>query len=1304
MKKNFFFLLTCTFFVLCKTTFAQSIVDVDHLRGTANIEIPIYSIDNGLVSVPVSLSYNSGIRPLDVEGTAGMGWQLNAGGQISREVNGIPDDVTVDRSGNIMTGWMSSSNTAANAIGTFNIQNNGGATCTNETTDIANINGTFPFNLDTEPDMFYVSAPGLSCQLVYNRVSGKFVPVSYDDLIINYTTDPTSGLIVSFTITNNRGNKYTFAACEAVTLTASNGGPPAYFTNQYKQYHYGIDFNDRWYLTSFTDPVGNGIVLTYTAGSSRNSSNPVSLYLPGATTSTLQYIIKQAVTRPLLSHLTTNNNLSKQDLAFNWTTSSSGQRCISQIQGMGRTFQFNYSPVSTTANQGYYRYFLRNFIDVGCATPVNYQFSYGGETLSSGTYTTSLPDSAATKQDYWGYATFNSNTSLQPKVWINPTTTTYQRYAIYNALTGAGGYSYSTTNGNDRSADLTNFNVGNLIGVTYVAGGTTTVVYEPNTYVDVPSGQVIAGGGIRVKQVVDYDGNDVSKNIVRDYTYNDPATGKTSGKPISLPAFAFTIPYSGTATGSSLWNSNTVVSDFDLSDEDHSILYEYSKVNQTGGGSTQYQFYTPATNWDNTAAPDCISCTTEWSPTLNYIGRNNCTSAYGPISNSNYSYPFIPNPNYDFERGLLRSVINYNDVNAKVSQTDYTYLRSFSPSVITAFRSEDNPNGSLLAKSYNKYNIYYNTSELTATLNKTVFDSQGLNQPQSSTTTYSYNSAQHKLLTRQSVNNSDNSTVITNMKYVKDYIASAGSNPDVNAIYYLQQKNINNPVETWQQVTRGGVTKTTGASLTLFKGFSIGSNVLYLPSQQLKFVQPDGVTNFAPYAISAQVSTKDSRYFPVTNYNSYDYTGFPQTVDNANKAVSTTILDHSTGRQTATFFNTAYSEIAFSDFDTDSASPQSCSFTINGSGSFTPAGSHTGNAYGLGTSQTITQTISARNPLALNYIFSIWINAGTTGGNLTISLTGAPAPFIKSFGPGGWNYYEWKLPVSGLPASLTINVTSSQPISVDDILFYPDVAQVSTAAYDAQTGYLVSETNTNGISSYYQKDIFGRLLFQYDQDKNIVKKMSYYTSDAVAQGIVAPIVSPLSGITVLVPANLTATPTPCVAGVTYTWNFGDGTATATAFNSNIQTHTYANIGNYTVTVTASHPTLGSSSSSQTIVISPPPLTPQVCQSGVTRWDNCTLTATNTVACGSNPNNNNTSYYTVTSVGGSGYGALSYLWQISYNNGISWAATTATGAQYSVSCNDTSRNYKVRCVVTSTSGQTGTSAVLSFFAPECIDPK
>jgi len=257
-----------------------------------------------------------------------MNWNLQAGGQISRTVRGLPDDCSKDNTGATRLGWMSTSNTAIGYASTFTIQNNGGVTCSYETNDINNINNNIPYNQDTEPDLFYVSAPGLSCELVYDRANSKFHPVVYQDLIISYTTVGGSGNnatnIASFTITNDKGINYVFAAPESVTETTS-GGPGNYFNTKYQQYQNGITYYDSWNLTGVYDPSGNGVTFTYTTASVRYSANPVILFIGGATTASTQYTILDAVTPQTLFTIgTTNVNSSATYFTFNWIPLGAG--------------------------------------------------------------------------------------------------------------------------------------------------------------------------------------------------------------------------------------------------------------------------------------------------------------------------------------------------------------------------------------------------------------------------------------------------------------------------------------------------------------------------------------------------------------------------------------------------------------------------------------------------------------------------------------------------------------------------------------------------------------------------------------------------------------------------------------------------------------------------------------------------------------------------------------------------------------------------------------------------------------------
>jgi len=862
---------------------------------------------------------------------------------------------------------------------------------------------------------------------------------------------------------------------------------------------------------------------------------------------------------------------------------------ISTINARGRVFYFYYSQARYyfATNGNYYdRDFLQNVTDqsVPDNTPFNYKFSYSGVTDP----TTTLPDSSSTQIDYWGYYIANSNTSLIPKVWINPSNNAYPRYSVYYPTNGGSSYTYSTTNGNSRIGSSAGNDIGCLTQITNALGGTTTIAYESNDFLDVPSNQVIKGGGIRVRQITDYDGINTANNIVRNYSYKASPTSLSSGKPISMPVYAFTASYTGTLTGQAYWDRVTVLSDNDLSTQDHTIMYEYASMSRAGAGNTLYQYNIPATYWDASAAPVCSGCTTEWYPAVNNVARNSCTTSSWAVKNDIYSYPFIPNPNYDFERGLIRKITNYDYENFEVSETNYTYQRSFTPSVITAFRADDN---FATVKSYNKYTIYFNTGELTAQVSQKVFGSPSLLSSQTTTTNYTYGGTNHKLLTKQSVTNSDNSVINTYYTYTKDYAAS-GSNPNVNAIYNLNLMNMNLPVETYQQVVRAGTTTTVGGSLTLYSPFTVGSVTMYKPSQQLKFVQAATPSAFTPFNVTGGVPNRDSKYFVTANFTNYSNMGFPQTIDDGNKNIITTIPDPIWNKPVATFSNANLGELGYSSFDSDIVSPGD--FSITGSGTNTYSGSgHVGSGASIGTSNTISKTIT-RSAIADNYIFSVWINAATgVSGNITITLNGTTAGTIAYTGTGKAQYYEKKLLVTGLPSTVPVNITTSQPIVVDDILLYPDVAEVTTASYGGTLGYKTSQTNTNGISAYYTSDAWGRLTYAYDKDHNIVQK-NIYVTPAQILNYNEPYFTHSTDLYgfcyVNQPITFELDLDPSVtSGVAIQWDFGDMSAAVTTALGAQPSHIYATTGTYTVTATISSPILGKKVVTDLVNVKPVPI-------------------------------------------------------------------------------------------------------------------
>ncbi len=65
---------------------------ISYTNGTPGISIPLYEIKTPKMSLPISLSYHAnGIKVHEQATTTGLGWTLNAGGAITRQINDLPD-------------------------------------------------------------------------------------------------------------------------------------------------------------------------------------------------------------------------------------------------------------------------------------------------------------------------------------------------------------------------------------------------------------------------------------------------------------------------------------------------------------------------------------------------------------------------------------------------------------------------------------------------------------------------------------------------------------------------------------------------------------------------------------------------------------------------------------------------------------------------------------------------------------------------------------------------------------------------------------------------------------------------------------------------------------------------------------------------------------------------------------------------------------------------------------------------------------------------------------------------------------
>lgn len=125
--------------------------------GTPQISIPLYTVQEGNYSLPVSMDYNArGIKVSEIASWVGLGWSLNAGGMISREVRTIPDEWS-DGFLNSEPPLIPDPQTSLNGIKDVDMQKHASG------------------HKDNEPDIFYYSFAGHTGRFIFDK-AGKSIP------------------------------------------------------------------------------------------------------------------------------------------------------------------------------------------------------------------------------------------------------------------------------------------------------------------------------------------------------------------------------------------------------------------------------------------------------------------------------------------------------------------------------------------------------------------------------------------------------------------------------------------------------------------------------------------------------------------------------------------------------------------------------------------------------------------------------------------------------------------------------------------------------------------------------------------------------------------------------------------------------------------------------------------------------------------------------------------------------------------------------------------------------------------------
>ena len=203
---------------------------ISYFHGLPQISVPLTEVCGRGITIPVSLSYHGGgIKAEQHPGWVGLGWSLQAGGCITRVVNGIKDEMSASEYGHLHNTYPSTD--PGYLHHSSDIQD--GPEWTR-----ADLYDRFSSGFsEYEPDEYILSAPGISCSfiLVNNHqlkvisrdgspISLEEVHTSYDagseslDMYPGQVTGNTNGRVAAkrfryidrIIIRDSQGNRYVF--------------------------------------------------------------------------------------------------------------------------------------------------------------------------------------------------------------------------------------------------------------------------------------------------------------------------------------------------------------------------------------------------------------------------------------------------------------------------------------------------------------------------------------------------------------------------------------------------------------------------------------------------------------------------------------------------------------------------------------------------------------------------------------------------------------------------------------------------------------------------------------------------------------------------------------------------------------------------------------------------------------------------------------------------------------------------------------------------------------------------------------
>ncbi len=392
-------------------------------KGIPDITIPLYTVQCRNFKLPISISYQaSGIKVSQEASCVGLGWSLNAGGMISKVVQGYDDFHSYENPV-----------THISRVGFFYNLNDD--EITHDNIELPPPGNTI---YDEESDLYYFN---------FGSYSGKFIMVPGENGVAKgkiidqgVKLDITIHSMYYISIIDDLGVEYMFYTGEKTKSYSK--GEESRLTNEYEIFYPACDYftrpsTSKWNLTKITLPTDEEINFHYNLGDSESSHQSI----VQVSRTVGNHLSESAVLEGILPYLPCpiypqnmdNYNYSFQQLVaptlIESITFPSGRieftkaprldcggdipaKMISKIEVFNtidtinpiKTWDFKYSYFNETySNHTYKEYFLRLKLDsIGERGLPPYVFNYND--------TYSLPAKNSASFDHWGYYNGKDNT------------------------------------------------------------------------------------------------------------------------------------------------------------------------------------------------------------------------------------------------------------------------------------------------------------------------------------------------------------------------------------------------------------------------------------------------------------------------------------------------------------------------------------------------------------------------------------------------------------------------------------------------------------------------------------------------------------------------------------------------------------------------------------------------------------------------------------------------------------------------------------------------------------------------------